>query len=646
MGKPLRALMVEDVEQDSLLAVRALTRGGFDVTFERVDTPEAMSVALAAQTWDVIISDYDMPRFSALLALGLMKERNLDLPFIIVSGTVGEDVAVEALRAGAHDFMVKGKFSRLVPAIERELREVATRRERRHLERDLRTSEQRFEELFELAPDAIVMTNANGLITLLNRPAEALFGYARKELIGQPVETLIPESGRTDHVGLREQYLRAAVPRAMGGGANLRGLRKDGTVFPVEISLAPINSSAGLQVAAAVRDVTTRVRLEEQFRQAQKMEAVGRLAAGIAHDFNNILSVILSYAEMIGADLKTDEPLRADVEEIRTAGLRATDLTRQLLAFSRQQVLEAKVLDLNASVAGMEKMLRRLLGADIELTMLHASGLWNVKADPGQIEQIIMNFAVNARDAMPQGGKLTIETANVELDDDYARTHHDVRVGSYVMLAVTDNGIGIDKETQARIFEPFFTTKEKGKGTGLGLATVFGIVKQSGGHIWVYSEPGTGTTFKVYFPMVSGATEVRASQRPAPESGRGSETILLVEDDDQVRALARNILRRNGYVVLEAPNGGEALLICEQHGSKIHLLLTDVVLPRMSGRQIAERAASMRPEMKVLFMSGYTDDAILHHGVLDSGVPYLQKPLTPASLTRKVREVLSGGNGR
>jgi two-component system cell cycle sensor histidine kinase/response regulator CckA len=351
--------------------------------------------------------------------------------------------------------------------------------------------------------------------------------------------------------------------------------------------------------------------------------------------------VILSYAEIMDKSVNEDDPLRADIAEIRMAGQRAADLTRQLLAFSRRQVLEVKVLDLTTTIAGMNKMLCRLLGADITLTTLLASGLWNVRVDPGRMEQVIMNLAVNARDAMPQGGKLTIETANTVLDEDYTRMHPEVKAGPYVLVAVSDTGMGMTKETLARIFEPFFTTKETGKGTGLGLATVFGIVKQSSGHIWVYSEPDNGTTFKIYFPRVDAEADAHASDRPPPELNGGTETILLVEDDDRVRALATNILRRNGYVVLEAPNAGEAILISEGHHAKIHLLLTDIVLPRMSGRQLAERLARTRPEMKVLFMSGYTDDAVVQHGTLDSDVAYLQKPLTPVALARKVREVLS-----
>ncbi len=404
----------------------------------------------------------------------------------------------------------------------------------------------------------------------------------------------------------------------------------------LEDRVAQTTGDLAREADARLRTEVQLRRSEEQLRQAQKLEAVGRLAAGIAHDFNNLLSVVLSYSEELLNELPDGSASRRDAGEIHRAGERAAELTRQLLVFSRQQVLTPKILDLNELLTGLGRMLTRVVGEDVELTLMPSARLGQVKADPGQVEQVIMNLVVNARDAMPNGGKLTIATSNVDLDEAYAREHLNVDPGRYVMLSVSDTGVGMDKATQARLFEPFFTTKGAGRGTGLGLSTVFGIVKQSRGSIWVYSESGHGSTFKIYLPRVDAAAD-----RPVPAASPvgGSEIILLVEDEPQVRAVVRRALERSGYAVLVASDPIDALRIADETAD-IDLLLTDVVMPQMNGRELAERVRARRPDTRVLFMSGYTDDAILRHGVLDEGVPFLQKPVTPGSLTRSVRQTL------
>src|SRR5438552_3078339 len=421
--------------------------------------------------------------------------------------------------------------------------------------------------------------------------------------------------------------------------------RPDGSIRWIRGRASAVRDASGkvTRIVGIAEDVTELQRTQDQLFRAQKMEAIGRLAGGVAHDFNNLLTAIIGHAELVLEDVRAGDPLRQDLEEILKAGQRAAILTRQLLAFSRQQVLEPRVLDPNALVADMNKVLRRLIGEDIELLTVLADRVGAIKGDGGQLEQVIMNLAVNARDAMPAGGKLTIETANAELDEAYAHSHEPVRPGPYVMLAMSDTGSGMSEEVKARTFEPFFTTKEPGKGTGLGLATVYGIVKQSSGYIWVYSEVGKGTTFKVYLPRVAEPAETLAAAPRAPKPRGGTETVLLVEDDELVRALARRVLARAGYQVLEASNGGGALLAAERHQGPVHLMVTDVVMPGLNGRELAARLKPLRPDMKVLYVSGYTDRAIAHQGVLEPGVAFLEKPFAPDALARKVREVLDGG---
>ncbi|MBI5533626.1 MAG: PAS domain S-box protein [Deltaproteobacteria bacterium] len=494
--------------------------------------------------------------------------------------------------------------------------------------------------LLESAAQGVMTVNGEGRIQMVNARMEQLFGYRREELIGMMLEALVPERFRAAHARHRAGFASRPRTRSMGLGMDLQALRKDGSEFPVEISLSYIEREGETESVAFVTDITERKRLESQLLQSQKMEAVGRLAGGVAHDFNNLLTIITGYNRMMLDRLSPMDPLRGFGEEIMKAADRAGALTRQLLSFSRQQSARPDVLDVNARVMNMDKMLRRLIGEDLELVTRLDADLEKVRADPGQIEQVLMNLAVNARDAMPGGGTLTVETSNVTLGNDYARTHIGVRPGRYVMLAVSDTGSGMDAETKSHLFEPFFTTKPPGKGTGLGLSTVYGIVKQSGGDVWVYSEPGRGTTFKIYLPAIEEDASPAHASIPPPPLAEGNETVLVVEDEPGVRNLVREVLLRQGYRVMEAQDGHDALRMLEHGGERVHLLVTDLVMPRMSGRELAQRSLELRPDLRVIFMSGYTSSTVGQHGLDGGSASFLQKPFTPESLANKVRQVL------
>jgi|SRR5579871_2898176 len=502
---------------------------------------------------------------------------------------------------------------------------------------ELRAAEQRYRRLAENAPDVILRYDLlpRPKLTFVSPRVEDLTGYSPSEYYSDP-ELAFRVIHDEDRPTL-EKLLRGEQPPA--NISTIRWVHRNGAVLWVEQHHVFVRDAAQrvIAVECIARDITDRKSLEEQFLQAQKMEAVGRLAGGIAHDFNNLLTVINGYAAQTLENLNADEPLYGDIEEIYKAGERAAALTRQLLAFSRRQILSPRVLDLNAVVSDMERMLRRVLGEDIHLRT-RLESLSAVQADPGQMEQVIMNLAVNARDAMPNGGELSIETASVEIHSDNADGHA-ITPGSYAMLVISDTGSGMDQATQARIFEPFFTTKPTGQGTGLGLSTVFGIVQQSGGTIRVNSEPGKGTIFKIFLPAVAAAPASELPQKTHRPS-TGHETVLVVEDEDGVRNLMRSLLQRAGYTVLEAQNGEEALALCQRYRGAIHIVISDIVMPQMSGQELVARLVRLRPELKTLFMSGYTDGSVAKHGELDPSTPFLQKPFTPGALLTKVHEVL------
>lgn len=632
----LRVLFVEDNPIDVELMVAMLKRVGYRVEHSVVDRLETLQQKLERPEFDIILSDYNLRSWTGTDALEAVRASGKDIPFILVTGTLGDEAAVDCIKRGAADYVLKHKLERLPVAVRRALEEKAWRDERARTDAELKKSEALYRLLFDSNPHPMWVYDLETLSFLAaNDAAVHYYGYSRQEFLGMTIKDIRPEEDVPRLLKETDEPFELFSPSAVW-----KHRKKDGTLIDAEISAHALTYQGRRARLVMANDVTERKQLELQLQQSQKMEAVGRLAGGIAHDFNNLLTVITGFSQLLLNQFKEGDPRREQADEIKKAGDRAASLTRQLLAFSRLQVLQPQVLDVNQVVSNMERMLQRLIGEDVELATALDQRTGRVKADPGQIEQVIMNLVVNARDATASGGKITIETRNVELDESYARAHYPVNPGPHVMLAVTDNGTGMDAETQKHIFEPFFTTKEKGKGTGLGLATVYGIVKQSGGFVWVYSELGKGTSFKIYFPCLDGSSAARKEARVSEKAARGSETILLVEDEAALRNLISEVLRGKGYRVLEASHGGEALSVCRNHEGPIHLVLTDVVMPRMSGRELAEKIQALRPKTKVLYMSGYTDSAIVNHGVLEQGVAFIQKPFAPEALAVKVRDTL------
>jgi two-component system cell cycle sensor histidine kinase/response regulator CckA len=498
-----------------------------------------------------------------------------------------------------------------------------------------------YQSMFEDALIGIAQTSLDGQFLRVNRHLSNLLGYTSDELTAIAFMAITDPDELGEDLEGRSELSSGAIERYT---RQKRYRRKDGTFVWTRLTVSLHRDVTGKPnyFISIIEDITERRRAEEELRQAHKMEAVGQLAGGIAHDFNNLLTAIVGYADLVLDQVTSDDRVRSDIEEIRKAGHSAAALTRQLLAFSRKQMLKPQILDLNASVTTMKSLLRRLIGEHITLVLRLTTPLDRVNADPGQVEQVILNLALNARDAMVRGGTLSIETANIDLDGSYVMAHSGAKEGPHVMLAISDTGVGMDGDVQAHLFEPFYSTKEPGKGTGLGLATVYGIVKQSGGSIFVYSEPDHGTTFKVFFPRVDRTADIPDLPTDTTGAFTGTETILLVEDQAEVRLVTRETLTRHGYTVIEATNGREALLAARNHRGRIDLLVTDVVMPSMSGRELAERFVQEQPEVRVLYMSGYTDDTVVQQGILEGGVAFLQKPFRPAALLQKVREVLNG----
>ena len=643
MSQFLRLLQVEDSESDAALVVRQLERAGYQVHAKRLEDAQEMRDTLQRETWDVIIADHHMARLDAPGALRILHETGLDIPFIVVSGSIGEELAVAMMKSGAHDYVLKDNLTRLVPAVERELRDAESRRSRRKAEQDLRESQERLAlaieatqiGTFDYSPQTGVLICSDLMKRHLGLQPEAEVSFSTL------LACVHPDDRHTVDQTTRN------VLRPGSGGLFLSEYRTVGAEDRVQRAVCSWGKvffdAAGqpLRFVGVTYDVSERKRLEDQFRHAQKLESLGRLAGGIAHDFNNLLTVINGYSDMLLNQLSADDPSYDSIAEIRTAGERAAALSGQMLVLSRKQVVQPREVNLNDIIGEVKRMLGRVIGEQIRLESELAPSLGCVKADPGQLHQVLMNLSINARDAMPSGGTLRIATRNVDLDECSPERPLDLKPGPCVELTLTDTGVGMSGEVLSHIFEPFFTTKKEGQGTGLGLATAYGIVQQCGGSISVASEPEHGTTFRIYLPRIKPADSQPEEQERGVSRAHGNETVLVVEDQAQVRKMTAGVLRGYGYRVIEAEGPEEAQGASARHSGPIHLLLTDVVMPVMSGPELAARLRTARPFMRVIFMSGYSEKLV--PALQMSASAYLSKPFSPDALAGKVRELLDSG---
>ncbi len=636
----LNILHLEDDPNDAELIRSILEEEGVKAHLFCVEKRAEFREALKKGSFDIIFADYSLPDFDGMAALKIAKQIRPELPFIFVSGTLGEELAIESLKSGATDYVLKQRLIRLVPSLNRALEEVKEREKREKAEQNL----SRLASVVQQAIESIIITDLQGNIEYINPAFEKCTGYSVSESLGQNPRFL--KSGKHNEDFYKDLWERISSGETWVG--TFINKRKDGTFFQENAVIFPIRNNHGevINYAAVKRDITAEKELEGLLRQTQKLEAIGQLTGGIAHDFNNILSVIIGYSELVLLKIDSTHLLFKNISEISKAGKKAVSLIRRLLAFSRRQVIEPKIININELIIALEKMLHRLIGEDITIDLLLSDKCDNIKADPGQIEQILINLIVNARDAIndksPQifEKKITIETSNVYLNNRFVSLHPESRKGQHIDITITDTGIGMDEKTRLNIFEPFFTTKEEGAGTGLGLSTVYGIVKQNNGSISVNSAPGRGTTFKIYWPVCEQKKDFRVDLIEDSSLIRGKEIILLVEDEESVRNFTKEALESMGYIVNSTSNGHEALAFIRKNNTKIDLLISDVIMPKMGGVELADNLDKLLPGLKTLFVSGYIDDKIVKNGILKKNVNFLQKPFSVHSLAKKVNEVL------